>query len=111
MLAREKQPAARLCEPAAQRGIECRIEYGVPAARPRSAFPAKLAPPGDRDVGGTEPVQRAGEPGNAFSRNQISRGIARRSTGQQRQDSRSTSLLLVAVPHGANRERRTERTR
>jgi hypothetical protein len=45
---------------------------------------------------------------HAVARNDVARGIARGSAGEQREDARAAALLLSGVPYGAERQRRAE---
>src|SRR5207244_4566884 len=64
VLPREEDAAERPGEPDAQRGIEGRIEEGVPAARPWILFPHDLTRGDEIRVLRSEPVERVDETGH-----------------------------------------------
>src|SRR5207245_4829315 len=83
----------------------------VAAARVRVLLPDRLPRRQQVGVARSEPVERVDQPGRAVFRDDRLRGVARAAAGQQAEDAGATALLLIAVPEGAERQRRAERAR
>src|SRR5438067_3901409 len=111
VLAGEEQPSERTREPGAQRRIECRIEKRVAAAREGILFPHDLARADERGALRPEPFERLGQAGWTLPRDDRLRRVARAAAREQAEDTGPAALLLVAVPQGAERERRSKRAR
>ena len=88
-----------------------RSEIRVAAARQRFLLPHDLTPRPELSPVRPEPLERTRQSLRPFFRHDPLCGVAGAAAGEQREDARRAALFLVAVPHRAERERRSEGAR
>src|SRR5204863_8338581 len=104
VFAGEEEWTCRAREPRTETGIKRRIEKRVTTASPGVGFPHDLLR-GDRlFIARAKPVERSHETVEAVFDDQFAGGIARRSTGHQRENAGAATLFFVSIPYRTKRQ-------